>query len=511
MDLLDSLSPSTATASAVAALLTSAYLFVRWKTSGLDHIPAIGPTGLITSYFGAQEYLKNAPKVVQRGYNKYKNGVFRVPYYDKWVVVVGSQQLVHDLRSSRDEDLSAILGFGAIFAARWTLGQSFVTNDYHTKVIQSSMTRSISERFGDIKDEVAVAFNDEIRFSGGEEWVTVPGLTTVLRVISRASNRLFVGLPLCRDPDYRDLMVNFAIGAMNSAKKINLFPHWLKPLVGPFITTLPRDLEHAKRHLVPLIEERLAQEAQHGANWPERPNDLISWLLEYAEGDERTSHELTRRMLMVNFVAIHTSANSFTQALFHLAHEPHYVEPLREELAAAVAEDGWTKTAMSKCIKLDSFLRESQRFNGASAVNINRIVVNPSGFTFSDGTHLPQGTFLAAATHATHHDGENYADPDVFDGFRFAKMRDGEDTANSKGSIKLQMVAPDVKYLSFGLGRHACPGRFFAVNELKLMLAYILENYDVKLEGPERPPTEWFGTLAAANRFGKVMFRKRTT
>ncbi|KAJ7049335.1 cytochrome P450, partial [Mycena amicta] len=190
-----------------------------------------------------------------------------------------------------------------------------------------------------------------------------------------------------------------------------------------------------------------------------------------------------------------------------------YVGPLREELAAAVAEDGWTKTAMSKCIKLDSFLRESQRFNGASAVNINRIVVNPSGFTFSDGTHLPKGTFLAAATHATHHDGENYADPDVFDGFRFAKMRvdgDGED-ASAQGSIKLQMVAPDVKYLSFGLGRHACPGRFFAVNELKLMLAYILENYDVKLEGPERPPTEWFGTLAAANRFGKVMFRKRAT
>ncbi|KAF7305651.1 Cytochrome P450 [Mycena chlorophos] len=512
MDFLHSLavsvSPSTA---ATAAALASAYLLIRWRNSGLDRIPAIGPTGLITSFFGAQEYLRNAPKVVQKGYNMYKNGVFRVPYYDKWVVVVGSQQLVYDLRSSRDEDLSAILSFGAIFAAKWTLGESFITNDYHTKVIQGAMTRSISERFLDVKEEIGLAFEDELKFTpGGDEWITVLGLQTVLRVISRASNRLFVGAPLCRDPDYRDLTVNFAIGAMNSAKKINLFPHWLKPIVGPLITTLPRDLEHAKRHLVPIIEERLRLEAEHGPNWPDRPSDLISWLLEYAEGEERTPHELTRRMLMVNFVAIHTSANSFTQALFHLAHEPHYAGPLREELAAAVAEDGWTKAAMSKCIKLDSFLRESQRFNGASAVNINRIVVNPNGFTFSDGTHLPQGTFLTAATHATHHDPDNYADPEVFDGFRFAKMRLSEEGGMDKGSIKLQMVAPDVKYLSFGLGRHACPGRFFAVNELKLMLAYILEHYDVKLESPERPPTEWFGTLAAANRFGKVMFRKRT-
>ncbi|KAJ7825625.1 hypothetical protein B0H14DRAFT_2368863, partial [Mycena olivaceomarginata] len=71
-------------------------------------------------------------------------------------------------------------------------------------------------------------------------------------------------------------------------------------------------------------------------------------------------------------------------------------------------------------------------------------------FTFSDGTHLPRGTFLAAATHATHHDPMNYDNPDVFDGFRFANMREEDDC----GGIKYQMVAPDIKYLSFGLGRY---------------------------------------------------------
>lgn len=35
--------------------------------------------------------------------------------------------------------------------------------------------------------------------------------------------------------------------------------------------------------------------------------------------------------------------------------------------------------------------------------------------------------------------------------------------------------------MAFGYGRHACPGRFFAANEIKLICAQILLNYDLKL------------------------------
>ena len=53
-----------------------------------------------------------------------------------------------------------------------------------------------------------------------------------------------------------------------------------------------------------------------------------------------------------------------SHVLYDLAAFPEYIEPLREEVETITAVDGWTKAAMGKMRKLDSFLKESQRFNG---------------------------------------------------------------------------------------------------------------------------------------------------
>ena len=70
--------------------------------------------------------------------------------------------------------------------------------------------------------------------------------------------------------------------------------------------------------------------------------------------------------------------------------------------------------------------------------------------TLSDGTFIPEGTVLAVATHAMHHDNATYPNADEFDPFRFARMReeDGEGT-------KHQFVNTSLDYLAFGHGKHA--------------------------------------------------------
>ena len=56
------------------------------------------------------------------------------------------------------------------------------------------------------------------------------------------------------------------------------------------------------------------------------------------------------------------------------------------------------------------------------------------------------------------------------------------------------------------------PGRFFAANELKALLAYIVLNYDLKLGGDgKRPASLFYGDDVIPSPTGEVLFRKRQT
>jgi hypothetical protein len=52
--------------------------------------------------------------------------------------------------------------------------------------------------------------------------------------------------------------------------------------------------------------------------------------------------------------------------LYRLLAHPEYIEPLRQEVDAVITEEGWTKAAIDKMHKIDSFLRETQRIDGLS-------------------------------------------------------------------------------------------------------------------------------------------------
>jgi len=220
-----------------------------------------------------------------------------------------------------------------------------------------------------------------------------------------------------------------------------------------------------------MIEERRKYLNEYGKEWDDKPNDLLSWLMEQADGPELTTERLTNRILAVNFASMLTSSNVFTQVLFYLASNPQYIQPLREEVEGIVQKDGWSKVALGKMRKVDSFLRECQRIRGINTVTVLRKALKD--FTFSDGTFIPKGTKIAAAARSVHHDGKIYENPEAFEPFRFADIPD-EDS-------RIKFASTTAEYLPFGHGKHACPGRFFVAAELKSMLAHVVITYDVKL------------------------------
>ena len=124
-------------------------------------------------------------------------------------------------------------------------------------------------------------------------------------------------------------------------------------------------------------------------------------------------------------------------------------------------------------------------------------------FTFSDGTTIPRGTTVCVSRN-TYFNDKVYEDPLRFDGFRFSKMLE------SSTKKKVGIITSSRDHFPFGLGRHICPGRYFAACVLKLILAHIVMTYDVKMEiEGVRPPDTWFLETCVPNPNANVLFRKR--
>jgi len=401
-----------------------------------------------------------------------------------------------------------------------------VHNPYHVLAIRGSLTRNLSRCFPEVRDEIVNAFDDVLALEG-EEWKLIKVLPATMQVVGRTSNRLFIGLPLCRDPEYVQLNIDFTVTIFARGQLIRLLPEFLKPVLAPILSSRKSSLRHALKFLKPILDERLEQENKFGRDRPDRPNDLISWLLDDAVDEERTTPALAMRVLVTNMGAIHTSSTTLTAALYDLAMYPAHIGPMREEAERVVAHEGWTKAALGSMHKIDSFLRESQRLRGAAAVAMTRKVVAKDGFEFADGTTIPYGAFLSVPGTPVHLDALNYDRPEVFDGFRFSRIREavhtrhdhtdddaradsGEGNGKERKMFNLHMIATGTEHLVFGHGRHACPGRFFAATELKAMLAHILINYDIKAEEEGvRPPDMVFGLFRMPNANGKIWMRKR--
>ena len=80
---------------------------------------------------------------------------------------------------------------------------------------------------------------------------------------------------------------------------------------------------------------------------------------------------------------------------------------------------------------------------------MTRLVLQP--FMFSNGVTIPPGTLVSVPANATQTDETIHENPNEFDGFRFAKLREKEGEANGRH----QAISASADNLSFGLGRHA--------------------------------------------------------
>ncbi|KAH8654917.1 cytochrome P450 [Ilyonectria robusta] len=217
-----------------------------------------------------------------------------------------------------------------------------------------------------------------------------------------------------------------------------------------------------------------------------------------------------------------TTFASTVQAVYDLVMHPEYIPILRDEIELVpVDENGmFTKEAITAMQKLDSFIKESQRLAAADLSKFRcisqgtRIRTDTTKGTFQraatanmtlpDGTFVPKGTKIEANTYSIHHDEVYYKNASTFDGLRFYRQRQNPGHEN-----KHLYVSVGRGDLSFGYGRHACPGRYLGHLNIKLVMAELLRKYDLKAAGTQTPKSQAFEAIVSPDADFKILMRNR--
>jgi ent-kaurene oxidase len=292
---------------------------------------------------------------------------------------------------------------------------------------------------------------------------------------------------MSRNKEYLDCIIEFTLNLFFAVPEIRAYPpplRWTSRYFNAKARAVHKSLATMRGLMAPIVAETKRQ-LEEGSG----PHNMCAWNLKNSNQKERDSLTIQAQMqLAASLAAIHTTSMTVTNAVFDLAARPEYLQPLRDELRdvrAAESSPYLTKTSMPKLRKLDSFLKESSRLNPISLLSMRRKILQP--ITLHDGTLLEPGMRIAFPLYQVSNDEDLWENPSEFDGFRFEKLR------NIPGNeSKFQFTASGTNNLDFGYGTHACPGRFFAANEIKTILIHLIDHFEFKFKGSMgRPDSFW--------------------
>lgn len=320
-------------------------------------------------------------------------------------------------------------------------------------------------------------------------------------MVARLSTVAFSGHDLARNAEWIELTTNYTIKLAVAAVKLAEYPAFLRRLLNLFIPEC-RFLRTMERQARQLVESQLAIRRRQRANGDETEyNDVLEWFEEQYQKLGGV-YEPALVQLIMSFVAIHTTTDLLSEVILALAQHQELFGPLRQEIREALSEgQGLNKTTIYQMKLLDSVIKETQRTHPVQNLMMERRVMED--VTLSDNIQLKRdsATFIMSRLR----DAEVYEKPDEFDPYRFYRLRQQPGKQNTS-----QLVTTSPDYLAFGHGMSACPGRFFAAQEIKVILCQLLLRFDWHMpEGGDKLERITAGNSPFVNPLAKIVIRRR--
>ncbi|KAI9767732.1 MAG: hypothetical protein M1839_004346 [Geoglossum umbratile] len=434
-------------------------------------------------------------------------------------LVVLPPSTIEEVRNLPENQVSFIKDVRRMFAAEHT-GIGEVPAEL-IKAIKFDLNRNLASILDGLQEEIRYAFNKE--FGPCEDWTTIKLFGKLTRVVALLSSFVFVGRPLSREGEWLDLIITYTTSVLAARNALLNYPMFVRPFIAPFLKEIKKIKNYRTRGgelLDPIVKARLVRKNNENFQIDDSQSGqgaFISWAIRHMGDKDRVDPlVLATQQIVLSFAAIHTTSMAAWHAIFDLACRPEYIQPLRDEINKVITEDcqdveeesfpKLKKGSLTKLQKLDSFLKESQRLSPPGLTSNTRVTTAP--LSLSTGHTLPKGTRICFPSYAIHtsplsttfspsYNPPSAKPPSEFDGFRFYNLR----TMEGKENLH-QFTTTSTESLNFGHGNHACAGRFFASDEMKLILVELLRNWDFRLKGnvngiggEDKRPQNLFGDL----------------
>ncbi|MGU8077192.1 cytochrome P450 [Burkholderia pyrrocinia] len=252
--------------------------------------------------------------------------------------------------------------------------------------------------------------------------------------------------------------VDHAVNALAEAAYRDMFrlipfPDWLPS----FMNSRRRNLGMLRRLIAQCVEDRRED--------PDAYRDLVTMLFERADSDgSRFNDEEIRDQTMTLFLTRHETTASTLEWLGWLhASTPELARRATEEVDAVLVGRLPCYEDIARLPVLGQVIRETMRLYPVAPALFMREAVRDVRIGEWD---VPKGSLVTLQSFAIHRDARWHADPERFDIERFAPERAG---AIARGA-----------YFPFGLGPRACIGMNFALMELTLIYALLLQRFELR-------------------------------
>ncbi|KAJ7839961.1 hypothetical protein B0H14DRAFT_2587708 [Mycena olivaceomarginata] len=163
-----------------------------------------------------------------------------------------------------------------------------------------------------------------------------------------------------------------------------------------------------------------------------------------------------------------------------------------------ILDGEWSKAALAKLHRLDSAMGESA---WVSAIGGNALArrVKVDDFTLPNGLAVPKNSTIGVSMDGIHFDEEYYDRPT-------------EALASDEPRVNVDLVTISVHWLPFShvvsFSFFFCPGRFFPANNVKMILAQLLFDYEIE-PFAARPPNFAIGDMSVVPVDATMVIRKR--